>query len=84
MQLLIHLGADEVILKLVDSDHTIDVIKVSYYHDLSNKLITGLDKLLRKNRMKLTLIKACKIEGNLGSDATSYKVAEAFGNSLTL
>lgn len=68
----------DVTLKLVKNGRTLDLQSTKYYHDLSDMLITGLDKLLERNKIDTSSLKSFKIKGNLGQDSTSYKIASAF------
>ena len=78
MTLQINLSQSDITLKLLKNKRTIDMESLKYYHDLSNVLITGLDKLLRRNNIDIKLLKSYKILSNLGRDSTSYKIASAF------
>jgi hypothetical protein len=53
-----------------------------YYHDLSDVLITSLDKLLKRNNIDTTALKSFKIRGNTGKNSASYKIAAAFIEGL--
>lgn len=60
----------------------VDFETAEYYHDLGNVLITGLDKLLKRNRITPNVIKSYMLYSDLGQDSTSYKVASAFVEAL--
>ena len=60
----------------------VDSETLSYYHDLSEKLITSLDKLLKRNNIDTTALNSFKIRGNTGKNSTSYKIAAAFIEGL--
>lgn len=62
----------------VERGQVIDSESFSYYHDLDQKLITGLDKILKRNKMGAHDLKSFKISSNLGQNSTSHKIAEAF------
>jgi hypothetical protein len=62
--------------------HGVDSETFSYYHDLSEKLITSLDKLLKRNNIDTTAFNSFKIQGNTGKNSTSYKIAAAFVEGL--
>lgn len=61
---------------------TIDSESFSYYHDLEQKLIIYLDKLLKRNNIDVHSLKGYRILGNLGTETTSHKIAEAFVRGL--
>lgn len=54
------------------------------YGELLTGLISGLDKLLKRNKMSPKALKTYKIQGNLGKDSTSHKIASAFVAALKL
>ena len=60
----------------------VDLQTAKYYHDLSEVLITTLDTLFKRTRIDTTALKSFKIKGNLGKDATSYKITQAFVEGL--
>ena len=62
----------------------VDSVTAKYYHDLSEVLINSLDKLLKRNKLDLKVIKSHKIQGNLGTDSTSHKIATAFVAGLQI
>jgi len=84
MELAITLNQTEVAMKIGQNGQTLDSGIFSYYHDLDDKLITGIDKLLESNNIDVTAIKDYKILGNTGEDATSRKIAEAFIEGLKI
>lgn len=67
---------------LVEKGKVLDSETFSYYHDISEKLITTLDKLLKRNNIDTTAINSFKIRGNIGKNSTSYKIAAAFIEGL--
>ena len=60
----------------------VDSETLSYYYDLSEKLITSLDKLLKRNNIDTTALNSFKIRGNTGKNSTSCKIAAAFIEGL--
>ena len=60
------------------ASYGVDFETAKYYHDLSDVLISTLDKLLKRNKIDTTALKSFKINGNLGKDSTSYKITGAF------
>ena len=54
----------------------------SYYHDLSDQLITALDKLLQRNSIDSSNIVSYTITGGLSPDSASFRIAQAFGEAL--
>jgi hypothetical protein len=84
MTLQITLTQSEVALKLLQTKGRVDLETAKYYHDLSDVLITRLDKLLLKTNIDIKSLKSYKIRGNLGKDSTSYKIAAAFVEGLKI
>lgn len=84
MILQINLGQAEVTLKLLKNRQVLDFETAKYYHDLSDVLITTLDKLLRRNNIDIKSLKSYKIFSNLGQNSTSHKIASAFTGGLKI
>ncbi len=53
-----------------------------YYHDLSDVLISSLDKLLKRNNIDTIALNSFKIQGNTSKNNTSRKIAVAFIGGL--
>jgi hypothetical protein len=77
MELIVFLQPDEVELKLENIGAAIDAESFSYYHDLDQKLITHIDKLVKRNKIDISAVGSYKIQGNLGENSTSMRIAEA-------
>lgn len=84
IKLIIKLSQEEIELKLLKDRVPIDLITAKYYHNLSDMLISSLDKLLKRNMLDPEAVKSYKILGNLGADSTSYKIAAAFVEGLKI
>ena len=82
MKLVITLNQSELKLEIRQKSRVIDSETLLYYHDLSEKLITSLDKLLKRNNIDTTALNSFKIRGNTGKNSTSYKIAAAFIEGL--
>lgn len=82
MVLEIKLGQLEVVLKVLKNRRAIDLQEAKYYHDLGGVLISGLDKLLGRNKIDTKSLKSYKIQSDLGQDSTSYKITSAFVEGL--
>ena len=82
MKLVITLNQNELQLEIRQNGKVLDSETFSYYHDLSDVLITFLDKLLKRNNIDTTALKSFKIQGNTGKNSTSYKIAAAFIEGL--
>jgi hypothetical protein len=76
MELAIKLDYQDCGLELFEKSRSIDSTKFSYYHDLDEKLITYIDKLLKRNKIDINALKSYKIEENMGENATSVRIAE--------
>ena len=84
MALQINLDQSDVTLELLKNKRTLDFETAKYYHDLSDVLISALDKLLKRNKLDLKALKSYEIQGDLGTDSTSYKIASAFIRGLQI
>ena len=84
MLLEIKLDQSEVELKILKNRVAIDFEMVKYYHDLSDVLISTLDKLLKRNKIDVKSLKSYEIHGNLGKDSTSHKITSAFIEGLKI
>lgn len=82
MNLRITIDYSEVLIELVNNRRILDVERLLYYHDLDEKLITYIDKLLKRNNIDVSTLKRYKIQGNLGKNSTSIKIAEAVVGAL--
>lgn len=82
MTLEIFMEKERVTMKLLKNGRTIDSETFLYYHDLSDVLITNLDKLLQRNSIDTSVLKLFKLQENIGENSTSYKIAAAFLEGL--
>jgi hypothetical protein len=82
MKLVINLNQNEFRLEIRQKGRVLDSETFSYYYDISEKLITSLDKLLKRNNIDATALNLFKIRGNTGKNSTSYKIAAAFVEGL--
>jgi tRNA A37 threonylcarbamoyladenosine modification protein TsaB len=82
MILAIELSQDTITLELSDKGRAVDIETAKYYHDIDDVLITSIDRLLKRNKIDIKSLKSYRILGNLGSDSTSYKIAQAFVEGL--
>ena len=84
MELVITLNPGELRLEIRQKSRVIDLQEAKYYHDLSDVLISCLDKLMKRTTLDLKAIKGYTIQGTLGADSTSYKIAAAFLEGLKI
>ena len=82
MTLRVKIDKSEITLGLVTKRKIIDSETFLYYHDLSDLLISKLDKLLQRNSIDASAIKSFKIQENIGENSTSYKIVAAFIEGL--
>ncbi len=82
MTLEVSVEQKQITLKISEKGRVIDSETFSYYHDISEKLITFLDKLLKRNNIDTTALKSFKMLGNTGKNSTSYKIVAAFIEGL--
>lgn len=84
MILQIMLTESQITLKVLRNRRAIDSELAKYYYDLSDVLISALDKLLKRNTIDIKSLKSYKIRGDLGTNSTSYKIASAFVEGLKI
>ena len=80
--LIVSLFEQRVVLELRKGTGVVDFADLPYYHNLEGVLISGLDKLLHRNRISPKALKTHKIQGNLGKDSTSWKIVNAYVQAL--
>jgi hypothetical protein len=82
MNLLINLKPNSASLEISQNGRMLDSETFSYYHDLDDKLISYIDKLLKRNSIDITVVKAYKIVEGMGENSTSAKIAQAVVEGL--
>ena len=82
--MVIEINEDKVRLVLNNSNKELDSVGFRYKRDLDQKLITWLDKILKRNKIDASSIKSYKIAGNLGKESTIHKITEAFVEGLKI
>ncbi len=83
MKLIITLNQNELQLEIRQKGRVLDSETLSYYHDISEKLITSLDKLLKRNNIdpvKSSKTGAAKRQFD-GVDTTALKSFKIRGNT---
>ncbi len=82
MGIKIDLKEENFILYLYNGKKIQDELKVEYYRDLSEKLIGGIDKILKKNRIDKSNLKYLKLlkkpDKNRTSDRIVLSIVGAF------
>lgn len=84
MRLRITLEKDFGFLEIGPGNQTIDSEKFLYYHDLDDKLISAIDKLLTRNSIDLADIVNFNIVSSMGPESSSHKIAEAFISGIKI
>ena len=69
-------------LILKDRQKTVDTIDLEFDRNLETVLITGLDKILNKNKMSLLSLKMVRIAGKIKKGSLSYQITQAFKKAL--
>ncbi|MDP3697225.1 MAG: hypothetical protein Q8R55_04325 [Candidatus Taylorbacteria bacterium] len=69
-------------LILKDKQKTIDTLDLEFDRNLDSILISGLDKILNKNKMSLSSLKRIRIAGEIRKDSLSYQIAQSFKKAL--
>ena len=60
----------------------IDRVDFEFNRNLEHVLISGLDKVLNKNKMSLLSLKRVRITGKVSKNSLSYLIAQAFKKAL--
>lgn len=71
-------------LFLISRKGIIDKVIFSFYHDLSEKLIINIDRILKRNKILKSSLKQVEIKGKIDKNSTSYKILSAFKKGLSL
>lgn len=77
MKLIIQIEQSKFTVSLIKNGKSVDSQSFSYYHDLDEKLITGIDKILKRNKLDIAAIKDYKIVEDMGESSTSVRIAQA-------
>ena len=67
---------------LKEKQKTIDTLDLEFDRNLDTILISGLDKILNKNKMSLSSLKRVRIAGEIRKDSLSYQIAQSFKKAL--
>ena len=67
---------------LKEKREEIDVLDLEFDRNLETVLISGLDKILNKNKMSLLSLKTVKITGQIKKDSLSFQITESFKKAL--
>ena len=62
----------------------IDRVDLVFDRNLEKVLISGLDKILNKNRMSLSSLKNTRLSGEVPKDSLSFQIATSFKKALNL
>lgn len=71
-------------LILKNGSKLVDQADLEFNRNLEHILISGLDKILNKNKMPLSSLKRIKITGEIKKDSISYQVVQTFKKVLDL
>lgn len=82
MVLHIALQGSNLKLSLHTGKRVIDELILPIDRNLDTQLITGLDKLFRRNRLDRLSLKAVEIGGNIDKNSSSYRIILAFKKGL--
>jgi len=70
----------ELILK--DKKNVLDSYKFEEEYQLSEKLLPNIDKLLKKNKLKVSDIQKMTVKSDIGDNFTTYRIARAVSDSF--
>lgn len=69
---------------LKKNNQPIDRLGFKFDRNLETVLISGLDKILNKNKMFLSSLKTVKIMGDIKKDMLSFQITQSFKKALNL
>jgi tRNA A37 threonylcarbamoyladenosine modification protein TsaB len=75
MDLFIDLNRDKFTLLLKDGESLVDSLEMCFERDLAEKLLEGIDKILKSNRIDKTDLKSIDLSKKPDKDRTSDRIA---------
>jgi tRNA A37 threonylcarbamoyladenosine modification protein TsaB len=83
MQIQIKIENRTVELVLQKGKQVLDTHKFPDEYHLSEELLPEIDKLIRKNKLKLDDIEKITVKSDLGENFTTYRIAKTVAKSWT-
>lgn len=83
-RLLVTVDEDKVTLRLMAGPKLIDETTLTLSQGFDTLLITALDKLLRRNKLKKLSLNKAYILGKVKQEAVSWRVIAVFAEALSL
>ncbi|MEI7451791.1 MAG: hypothetical protein WCK37_01155 [Candidatus Falkowbacteria bacterium] len=74
-------GGEEIFLSLSRGDIEIDAIRFAARHEQAEKLLPAIEKILKKNKSKLSSLKAIAVN-NTGDSFTALRIGVVTANAL--
>ena len=68
----------EVVLELKDGKKCIDTLTFDFEANLDKMLISGVDKILKRNRINPMSLKTIETTGEVDKFSSAHKIAETF------
>lgn len=75
-------GRGELIVR--EGKGAVDRQLFEFNHNLETVLLLGIDKILERNKIRLTSFKKIRIEGKINLESLSYRIAQTLAKALKL
>ena len=68
----------EIEVRLVKGARVVDALDFSFHGNLDDLLISAVDKILKKNRIRALSLKTVRVDGDVDKNSSAYKIAATF------
>lgn len=82
MTIEIEISNNLVKIFLKDKNNVLDKIEFPEEHNISEKLLPELDRILKRNRLEPKDIKKAELKTDIGESFTTYRIAKAIVESF--
>lgn len=82
MKIKIKIKNGQIILVLKEENKIIDKLNFTEEHNLSEKLLLNIDKLLKKNKINNKRVKKIELESDIGEPYTTYRIAKTIAKTF--
>jgi hypothetical protein len=72
----------EVELKLQEGKKCIDTLTFEFEANLDSMLISGVDKIFKRNRIETLTLKTIKATGKVDKGSSAYKIVQTFMEAI--
>lgn len=82
MEIIVQIKNRQISVILVEKGKKLDELSFPEDHDLSQKLLPAIDKILSRNKLEMKDIKKTRLVSDIKEPYTSYRIAKAAVNSI--